>query len=260
MTGLRSQQERWIKGGAQNARLHLTTILRSRIPRGIRGHAVQHLVAGSTYIVILAMLILSVPLAATKNTAITFDYQDLGLPFVFALQPRLDLLCGPCAAPESKLPAVCRPPGRVHDLYDGPVGSQRNRRRSRLVRTFRRGISSDSQGRIDAVEPFRVCRTSHQPPGAVRTRNDHLADIGAHRSGRAPRTSSCTPPTSRPRRDRVGCGALALAPAACSSRRRRTSGRRTAQSLRNPHRPRSSPHDQHTCRRHAGPKALRQSF
>jgi hypothetical protein len=84
MTGLRSQQERWIKGGAQNARLHLITILRSRIPRGIRGHAVQHLVAGSTYVVILAMLILSVPLAATKNTAITFDYQDFGLPFVLA--------------------------------------------------------------------------------------------------------------------------------------------------------------------------------
>ena len=84
MTALRSQQHRWIMGGAQNARLHLGPVLRSRASRAVRWHAVQHLVASSIYVVILIMLILSVPLAAMKNTAITADYQDFGIPFVMA--------------------------------------------------------------------------------------------------------------------------------------------------------------------------------
>lgn len=85
MGALRSQQHRWIKGGAQNARLHLSSIL--ALP-GIRPrhrwHAAAHLLSGTTYAVILLMLLLTVPLAAVKNTAITTDYVDFGLPFCAA--------------------------------------------------------------------------------------------------------------------------------------------------------------------------------
>jgi len=81
MTGLRGQQHRWLKGGAQNARLHLAAVLRSGLRREVRRHAAQHLLAGSTYLVILTAVLLSVPLAALKNTAIGVDYTDYGAPF-----------------------------------------------------------------------------------------------------------------------------------------------------------------------------------
>lgn len=81
MNGLRSQQYRWLKGGAQNARRHLAVVLGSRFPRHVRFHAAQHLLAGSAYVVVLGALLLSVPLAALKNTAIVVDYVDYGMPF-----------------------------------------------------------------------------------------------------------------------------------------------------------------------------------
>ena len=82
MSGLRSQQYRWMKGGAQNARRHLLPVLRSGLPGIVRYHAAQHLLAGSIYVVILSALLLSVPLAALKNTSIQTDYVDYGLPFI----------------------------------------------------------------------------------------------------------------------------------------------------------------------------------
>jgi|SRR5262245_40832308 len=81
MNGLRSQQYRWLKGGAENARRHLVDVVRSGLPRDVRFHAAQHLLAGSVYLAILGALLLSVPLAALKNTAIAVDYVDYGLPF-----------------------------------------------------------------------------------------------------------------------------------------------------------------------------------
>lgn len=84
MSGLRSQQYRWMKGGAQNARLHLGAIRHAALPARVRRHAAQHLLASSTYLVILVMLLLSVPLAAVKNTAIAYDYADFGIPFVLS--------------------------------------------------------------------------------------------------------------------------------------------------------------------------------
>jgi cellulose synthase/poly-beta-1,6-N-acetylglucosamine synthase-like glycosyltransferase len=84
MSGLRSQQYRWLKGGAQNARLHLATVARSRLRFAVRWHAVQHLLAGSTYLVILTMVLLSVALAAVKNTSIGVEYVDFGAPFALS--------------------------------------------------------------------------------------------------------------------------------------------------------------------------------
>jgi hypothetical protein len=85
LAAVRSQQHRWIKGGAQNARLHLGAVLRrSAVPVGVRWHAAAHLVSGSLYAVILAMLVLTVPLAALKNTAVQTDYVDWGMPFAIS--------------------------------------------------------------------------------------------------------------------------------------------------------------------------------
>lgn len=81
MNGLRGQQHRWLKGGAQNARLHLAAVALGPLRSGVRWHACQHLLAGSMYVVILASLLLSVPLAAAKNTSVQVDYADYGIPF-----------------------------------------------------------------------------------------------------------------------------------------------------------------------------------
>lgn len=84
MGALRGQQHRWIRGGAQNARLHLRAVWRHEAPAHVRWHAMVHLLSGSLYAVILAMLVLSVPLAALKGTGIETDYTDWALPFTAA--------------------------------------------------------------------------------------------------------------------------------------------------------------------------------
>jgi len=81
MNGLRSQQYRWMKGGAENARRHIAPVIRSDFPTVVRVHAAQHLLASSIYLVILGALLMSAPLAALKNTSITVDYVDYGIPF-----------------------------------------------------------------------------------------------------------------------------------------------------------------------------------
>src|SRR6185503_20657443 len=43
MAGFRTQQFRWMKGGAENARLHAATVLRSRSPLMVKIHACAHL-------------------------------------------------------------------------------------------------------------------------------------------------------------------------------------------------------------------------
>jgi len=73
MDGFRSQQLRWMRGGAQNARLHLGAVLRSRLPWMVKAHACAHLLASSVYLLILAVIVLSVPLGAMGN-AVTRAY------------------------------------------------------------------------------------------------------------------------------------------------------------------------------------------
>jgi hypothetical protein len=84
MPGIRSQQRRWIKGGAENARLHLASILRAKMPPLRRVHACAHLISSSLYLVVLAAILLSVPLTFLKNTYIETDYFRFGLPFLVA--------------------------------------------------------------------------------------------------------------------------------------------------------------------------------
>ena len=86
MSGLRSQQYRWIKGGVQNARLHLGASQHAAVSRpGFAGHARRHLLAGSTYLVIMVR---DPPVRAaerrvgTSQSATTMP--TIGIPFGLA--------------------------------------------------------------------------------------------------------------------------------------------------------------------------------
>lgn len=80
-SGFRSQQFRWMKGGAENARLHLRNVLSAPLPRRVKYHALEHLLSSSVYIVLLASILLSVPLAFLKNSYIAVDYVHFGMIF-----------------------------------------------------------------------------------------------------------------------------------------------------------------------------------
>lgn len=62
MSGYRSQQHRWIKGGAETARKILPLLWRSSLPIPIKIHGSFHLIAGSIYFLLLLSALSSVPL------------------------------------------------------------------------------------------------------------------------------------------------------------------------------------------------------
>jgi cellulose synthase/poly-beta-1,6-N-acetylglucosamine synthase-like glycosyltransferase len=61
MAGFRSQQFRWMKGGAETARKLLPIIWRAPLPLRTKIHGTFHLLAGSIYVILLASALLSVP-------------------------------------------------------------------------------------------------------------------------------------------------------------------------------------------------------
>lgn len=73
-----SQQHRWIKGGAETARKHIWSVLRSRQPFVVKIHAAYHLLAGSTYLVSCYLLLMAV-------FAIHFDFAFLQKNAAFPL-------------------------------------------------------------------------------------------------------------------------------------------------------------------------------
>lgn len=77
----RSQQFRWMKGGAENARLHLWRVLSSGLRWRTKVHACAHLLASSVFLAVLLMTLLSVPLAFVKNSFIEWDYVHVGMAF-----------------------------------------------------------------------------------------------------------------------------------------------------------------------------------
>lgn len=70
MQGLRSQQFRWMKGGAETARKMLPVIWRSDIPLIKKCHATVHLCSSSVFIAILLMGICSIILPFYPSTAL----------------------------------------------------------------------------------------------------------------------------------------------------------------------------------------------
>lgn len=59
--GLKSQQFRWMKGGAENSRKLLPTILKSNLPFVTKFHSTMHLMASGIFLVIFGVAITSVP-------------------------------------------------------------------------------------------------------------------------------------------------------------------------------------------------------
>jgi cellulose synthase/poly-beta-1,6-N-acetylglucosamine synthase-like glycosyltransferase len=62
MNGLKSQQFRWMKGGAETAKKMLPTVWRSNLKIGQKLHASSHLLGSSIFVVILVAALSSIPL------------------------------------------------------------------------------------------------------------------------------------------------------------------------------------------------------
>ena len=62
MNGLKSQQYRWMKGGAETARKMLPTVWRSDLPFSTKLHATGHLMASSIFVFVFLIGVFSVPL------------------------------------------------------------------------------------------------------------------------------------------------------------------------------------------------------
>lgn len=68
MGALKSQQYRWMKGGAEVARKMLGTLWRSQAPLGTKLHGTAHLLSSSVFILVLTLGATSVPLLYLKHT------------------------------------------------------------------------------------------------------------------------------------------------------------------------------------------------
>lgn len=67
MSALKSQQYRWTKGGAECARKHLFSVLKSKLPLKTKIHATAHLLNSTIFLGILLVSVLSVPLWVFGN-------------------------------------------------------------------------------------------------------------------------------------------------------------------------------------------------
>ncbi|GAA3997593.1 glycosyltransferase [Hymenobacter fastidiosus] len=88
MDALRSQQFRWNKGGAETARKHLGSVLRSGVAPSTKVHATFHLLNSTVFIAILLMAVLSVPLIFAREHLPEFKpVFQLASLFLLALAP-----------------------------------------------------------------------------------------------------------------------------------------------------------------------------
>lgn len=67
MNGLKSQQFRWMKGGAETARKMLPTVWRSKMPLGKKIHATGHLMASTIFVFVFMTGVVSVPVLFALN-------------------------------------------------------------------------------------------------------------------------------------------------------------------------------------------------
>lgn len=83
IAAFKSQQYRWMKGGAETAKKHIPSILKAKLPLGIKFHAVAHLMASTIFFLVFITGLLSVPLLIIKHnmpeTALFFKFITLFL-------------------------------------------------------------------------------------------------------------------------------------------------------------------------------------
>ncbi|WP_116128116.1 glycosyltransferase [Lewinella sp. IMCC34183] len=72
MNGFKSQQHRWMKGGAETARKLLPTVWRSGLATGHKVHATVHLLASSIFLFVFLCAVFSVPLLFLLGTLAEF--------------------------------------------------------------------------------------------------------------------------------------------------------------------------------------------
>lgn len=70
MPAIRSQQYRWNKGGAEVARMHLMSVLKSKAALHVKFHALFHLLNTAVFLCVLTAAIVSVPLLFWLNQSI----------------------------------------------------------------------------------------------------------------------------------------------------------------------------------------------
>lgn len=89
LNGYRSQQHRWMKGGAETARKILPLLWKSSLPTPIKIHGTFHLLAGSIYFLLLVSALSSIPLLIlwpySPISASTLSVFALGLSIVAIL-------------------------------------------------------------------------------------------------------------------------------------------------------------------------------
>lgn len=89
MNGLKGQQFRWMKGGAENARKLLNLVWHTKLTNRQRIHATQHLLASGVFMLLFFAAVISVPLAyciphIDVNTHL-FNVSLIGMFSIFAL-------------------------------------------------------------------------------------------------------------------------------------------------------------------------------
>ncbi len=70
MNGLKSQQFRWMKGGAETAKKLIPLVLKSQAHPFIKFHAMMHLLSSSVYLFVFLLGVLSVPILILLSSAV----------------------------------------------------------------------------------------------------------------------------------------------------------------------------------------------
>lgn len=77
INGLKSQQFRWMKGGAETARKMLPIIWKSHLPVKQKLHATFHLMGSSLFVLVFLMAILNIPIFYLRDYLPAFDFRYL---------------------------------------------------------------------------------------------------------------------------------------------------------------------------------------
>lgn len=80
----KSQQFRWIKGGAETAVKILPSIKKGSLPFSVKLNAFTHLLSSSVYLIIFLAVLISVPVLFLKNSYLEIEYTRYAWPFVFS--------------------------------------------------------------------------------------------------------------------------------------------------------------------------------
>jgi cellulose synthase/poly-beta-1,6-N-acetylglucosamine synthase-like glycosyltransferase len=84
MNGFKSQQHRWAKGSVQTCRKLLPTILRSKLPLGVKMEAFFHLTANFNYIFMCILSVLMFPAMVIRYNMGWYEMLLIDIPMFFA--------------------------------------------------------------------------------------------------------------------------------------------------------------------------------